>query len=126
MAGARTQPFVPLSMQALSFSPAASCCHPVLLPLAVGGAPLTGAVVEACRGDSGVVLDSALTDNTGAYRVGNLKPGNTYLMRVRLDGRVITAHPSGHKVRVVLQAIDKEMPLCSQVAMRLKYGALVS
>lgn len=58
--------------------------------------------MEACRGDSGVVLDSALTDDTGSYRVGNLKPGNTYLMRVRLDGRVISAHPTGHKVSVSL------------------------
>jgi len=73
------------------------CCA---VGMAVGGAALSGAVVEACRGDSGVVLDSSLTDDTGAYRVGNLKPGNTYLMRVRLDGRVISAHPSGKKVRM--------------------------
>lgn len=65
----------------------------------MGGAPLAGAVVEACRGDSGVVLDSALTDEGGVYRVGNLKPGNSYLMRVRLDGRVLSAHPAGKKVR---------------------------
>jgi hypothetical protein len=64
----------------------------------VGGAPLPGAVVEACRGDSGVVLDSALTDDSGSYRVGNLKPGNTYLMRVKLDGRVVSAHPGAKKV----------------------------
>lgn len=56
--------------------------------------------MEACRGDSGVVLDSALTDESGAYRVGGLKPGHTYLMRVRLDGRVISAHPAGRKVRM--------------------------
>jgi hypothetical protein len=67
-------------------------------PVAVGGTGLSGAVVEACRGDSGVVLDSALTDDSGAYRVGNLKPGNTYLMRVKLDGRVVSAHPTGKKV----------------------------
>jgi hypothetical protein len=55
--------------------------------------------VEACRGDSGVVLDSALTDDVGLYRVGNLKPGHTFLMRVKLDGRVVSAHPAGKKVR---------------------------
>jgi hypothetical protein len=44
------------------------------------------------------VLDSALTDESGSYRVGGLRPGNTYLMRVRLDGRVISAHPAGRKV----------------------------
>lgn len=85
------------------------CCHthstPRCCPLppptckkTVGGAPLAGAVVEACRGDSGVVLDSALTDDSGAYRVGNLKPGNTFLMRVKLDGRVVSAHPAAKKV----------------------------
>jgi hypothetical protein len=56
------------------------------------------------------VLDSALTDESGAYRVGGLKPGHTYLMRVRLDGRVISAHPAGKKVRVVAGGV----PLLSQ------------
>lgn len=44
------------------------------------------------------MLDSALTDDSGAYRVGNLKPSNTFLMRVKLDGRVVSAHPAAKKV----------------------------
>lgn len=61
---------------------------------------MSGAVIEACQGSgaASVVLDSSVTDESGAYRVGNLKPGHTYDMRVKLDGRVISAHPAGKKV----------------------------
>eukprot|EP00775_Hariotina_reticulata_P012385 gene12385-12519_t len=66
----------------------------------VGGSPLAGAVVEACQGSgsAAVVLDSSVADDSGAYRIGNLKPGYTYEMRVKLDGRVISAHPISRTV----------------------------
>jgi len=34
-----------------------------------------------------------------ACRIGNLKPGTSYETRVKLDGRVISAHPISRKVR---------------------------
>lgn len=67
---------------------------------AVGGSPLAGAGVEACEGSgaAAVVLDSSVTDASGQYRIGNLKPGVTYTIRVRLDGRVTSAHPASVQV----------------------------
>jgi hypothetical protein len=58
-------------------------------------------VIEVCQGSgaAAVVLDSSVTDDAGKYRVGNLKPATAYEVRVRLDGRVISAHPASQQVR---------------------------
>ncbi|KAF6253185.1 hypothetical protein COO60DRAFT_1703943 [Scenedesmus sp. NREL 46B-D3] len=68
--------------------------------VSVGGSPLAGAVVEACQGSgaAAIVLDSSATDELGEYRIGNLKPGVAYQIRVRLDGRVVGAHPAAQQV----------------------------
>jgi hypothetical protein len=57
--------------------------------------------VEVCQGSgaAAVVLDSSVTEDAGEYRIGKLKPGAAYEMRVRLDGRVISAHPASQQVR---------------------------
>ncbi|KAF6256204.1 hypothetical protein COO60DRAFT_1702424 [Scenedesmus sp. NREL 46B-D3] len=70
--------------------------------VSVGGSPLAGAVVEACQGSgaAAIVLDSSATDELGEYRIGNLKPGVAYQIRVRLDGRVVGAHPAAQQVNL--------------------------
>lgn len=73
----------------------------------MGGSPLAGAVVEACEGSgaAAVMLDSSVTDESGHYRIGNLGPGVSYTTRVKLDGRVTSAHPASVKVCIPLQGI---------------------
>lgn len=68
---------------------------------AVGGNPMAGAAVEACQGSgaAAAVLDSSVTDDAGQYRIGNLRPGAAYELRVRFDGRVVSAHPASQQVR---------------------------
>jgi protocatechuate 3,4-dioxygenase beta subunit len=73
---------------------------PAIAPPAVTGAPLPGAVVEACQADAaGTVVDSAAADDRGAYRVSNLRPGATYALRVKLQAGLTSAHPASQQVR---------------------------